>query len=385
MIKHFLFIKSIFIAMKKILISIFSLISFHSFGQSVTINPLALSRNGGNSNDFSIIKSSSDFPTIVGYRSGGSQTSPTNTILGMDLLLIGAGGHANGSFTGRRSQIRFQSTQDWDAFSQGTKMTFSTTANGSTATNERMVINHDGNVGIGLISPDKILDINGRMRIRHTPGFTAGVWMSNSTNGLTDADGAFFGLENDNKAGIWINNAWRFGVNNSGEISTSSMVGSGSRMVLASPTGVLFANNQPQVWSIIAGAFSSETSSSANFIKGSNIAYFTSGNTGAMFAPVNLPTGVTVTEVKVFYQDNSANSMTISLREQNLQNDNAGGTTLGSVGTFTSTNVTGIQSANLTLSGATTIDNANRAYYLEAASSNWSGLRIHSFKITYSY
>jgi hypothetical protein len=365
---------------KSLFLSLF--ISLKIFGQSVTISPQTIAKEDNSSDDLRL--TTYQYPsTIFGRTVNGTALSKTAVQSGDFLFRINGGGWDGSSYPDG-GRISFKATQNWGA-NNGGAITFETTPNTNFVPIERMVINHDGRVGIGLTSPDKILDINGRMRIRHTPGFTSGIWMSNSTNGLGDADGAFFGLENDNKAGIWINNAWRFGVNNSGEISTTSMVGSGSRMVLASPTGVLISNSQPQVWSIIAGAFSSETSSSANFIKGSNIAYFSAGNTGAMFAPVNLPTGVTISEVKVFYQDNSSNSMTISLREQNLQNDSGAGTTIGTIGTFTSTNVAGIQSANLTLPGASTIDNANRAYYLEAASSNWSGLRIHSFKITYSY
>lgn len=200
--------------MKKILfLSLF--ISFKMFGQSVTISPLSLTRNGGSSNDISIIKSIADYPTIIGYRTGGTTAVPTNTTNGMELLRIGAGGRS-GAVYPNSSIIRFFATQDWKTDSIGTKMTFSTTTNDTKLIRERMVIDHDGKVGIGLTSPNQILDINGRMRIRHTPGFTSGVWMSNSTNSLSDADGAFIGLENDNQAGIWINNAWRFGFNRNG-------------------------------------------------------------------------------------------------------------------------------------------------------------------------
>jgi hypothetical protein len=249
------------------------------------------------------------------------------------------------------------------------------------------LITGTGKVGIGVtpnLNVDERLDLNGRLRIRHETS-TSGVWFNNSANSKNYLDGAFHGMLSDTQTGIFIGGAWRFWVNNVGEISTTSMAGTGNRMVLATANGTLLSNSQPQVWSIAAGAFSSETSSSANFIQGANIAYFSSGSSATMFAPVNLPTGVTISEIKVFYQDNSSGSMSILFREQNLQNDSGGGTTLGTIGTFTSTNVTGIQSANLNLSGATTIDNANRAYYLEVISSNWSGLRIHSFKITYSY
>jgi hypothetical protein len=247
------------------------------------------------------------------------------------------------------------------------------------------LITGTGRVGIGLSNPNELLDVNGRMRIRHN-GSTAGLWLSNSTNGLGIADGAFLGLENDNKLGIYINNAWRFGVNNAGEISTSSMVGSGYRMVLASPNGVLLSNFQPQVWSISASAFTPTTNGAGTFYKSTNMANYSSGS-GFMVAPVNLPTGVVISEIKVFYSDNSSSDMTIRLTYQTLQNSNVGGVSNGTVGTITTSNVTGIQSANLTLTNAnTTIDNANRAYYIDVRSTNWDDdLGIYGIKITYSY
>lgn len=72
-----------------------------------------------------------------------------------------------------------------------------------------------GSVGIGHANPNELLDINGRMRIRHNVN-TSGIWMSNSTNSLNGADGAFYGMKNDTETGIYIGNAWRFWVNNAG-------------------------------------------------------------------------------------------------------------------------------------------------------------------------
>jgi hypothetical protein len=72
-----------------------------------------------------------------------------------------------------------------------------------------------GSVGIGLSNPNELLDVNGRMRIRHKIN-TAGLWMSNSTNSLNGADGAFYGMKTDTETGIFIGNAWRFWVNSAG-------------------------------------------------------------------------------------------------------------------------------------------------------------------------
>jgi hypothetical protein len=253
----------------------------------------------------------------------------------------------------------------------------------------QMTLNTNGYLGIGFgvsTLPDKILDVNGRMRIRHN-GSTAGLWMSNSTNGLSDADGAFFGMENDNKAGIWINNAWRFGVNNTGEISTTSMVGSGYRMVLASPNGVLLSNFQPQVWSISASAFTSTTTGSAQFVKSLTSVYFSSGSS-IMVAPVNLPTGVNITEIAVFYSNSDpTNTLNVRLEALVLANSNIGGVNTPTVATKSLGTVTGIQSATLTIvSGENLIDNTNRAYYLRVSSNAWSNnMAIYGIKITYSY
>ena len=72
-----------------------------------------------------------------------------------------------------------------------------------------------GSVGIGLSNPNEILDINGRMRIRHNTN-TSGLWMSNSTNSLNGADGAFYGMKTDTETGVFIGGTWRFWVNSAG-------------------------------------------------------------------------------------------------------------------------------------------------------------------------
>lgn len=84
-----------------------------------------------------------------------------------------------------------------------------------TSTSGYAIITGTGRVGIGISTPNNLLDINGRVRIRHTTN-SSGIWMSNSTNGLSDADGAFYGMKTDTEAGIYIGNLWRFWVNSAG-------------------------------------------------------------------------------------------------------------------------------------------------------------------------
>ena len=82
------------------------------------------------------------------------------------------------------------------------------------------LITGNGNVGIGLSTPNEILDVNGRMRIRHTKisnvDYTSGIWMSNSTNSLNYTDGAFHGMYTNTPTGIFIGGNWHFLVNSAG-------------------------------------------------------------------------------------------------------------------------------------------------------------------------
>lgn len=332
--------------MKKILFFIL-FVSLKTFGQSVTIVPSNVSNT-----EFLQIKKDG---IGLDHRSANG--------------LIGIGTFANSSAgyiqTHTNHPLRF------------------TTNNGET----QMSLQTNGRLGIGNIIPNEILDVGGRMRIRYN-GATSGLWLSNSTNSLSSADGAFFGLETDNKVGVFIANAWRFGVNSSGEISTTSMVGSGSRMVLASPNGVLSSNFQPQVWSISAAAFQPTTTGSAQFFKSLTSAYFTSGSSSIMFAPINLPTGVNITEIAVFYSNSDpTNTLRVELNALVLANSNIGAVNTPVIASGNLGTVTGIQSANLTIvSGQNVIDNANRAYYVKVTSNVWSNnMAINGIKITYSY
>lgn len=88
------------------------------------------------------------------------------------------------------------------------------------------LITGNGRVGIGVSTPSELLDVNGRARIRHNVN-TAGVWMSNSANSLSIADGAFYGLKSDTEAGIYIGNNWRWWIKNNGDQVVGNNLGVG--------------------------------------------------------------------------------------------------------------------------------------------------------------
>lgn len=76
---------------------------------------------------------------------------------------------------------------------------------------ERLSIADNGAVGIGTITPNQRLDVAGRMRLRHTPNNTAGIWLNKSDN----TDASFIGQVNDTTFGVWDapSSVWRFAFN----------------------------------------------------------------------------------------------------------------------------------------------------------------------------
>jgi hypothetical protein len=78
-----------------------------------------------------------------------------------------------------------------------------------------------GNVGIGnnALSPQFLLDIGGRARIRHN-AVSAGLYFDNSQN-VADA---FVGLKQDDQIGFYINGGWRFWVDGSAAYVNGAIV-----------------------------------------------------------------------------------------------------------------------------------------------------------------
>ncbi len=92
--------------------------------------------------------------------------------------------------------------------------------NSSASTPSMVFENGTGRIGIGTSSPVNVLDINGRARIRHN-GATAGLWFNPSTNDTGGSDGAFFGMETNTSAGIFIGGSWRMRLSSTGNLTIS--------------------------------------------------------------------------------------------------------------------------------------------------------------------
>lgn len=144
--------------MKKILQTILALSPIWGFSQSILLTPNKVESKQSAAID-NIILQSNNQPNLVGKRHNGTLAAPTNVDADNDLLSLQAAGYANNTFTGARGAIRFEASQNWTANNNGTRIKFLNTPNNGIALTERMVINHNGNIGIGVSVPDYKLEI----------------------------------------------------------------------------------------------------------------------------------------------------------------------------------------------------------------------------------
>jgi hypothetical protein len=99
---------------------------------------------------------------IRGQRFSGTIDALQPTVAGQSLLWLEGAGFTNGlGFTPFRAWLQLIASENWTDTANGTAIRLATTANGSLSTVERMRIDHNGRVGIGVESPQVPLDIAG--------------------------------------------------------------------------------------------------------------------------------------------------------------------------------------------------------------------------------
>ncbi|MCP9769771.1 hypothetical protein EGI22_17845 [Lacihabitans sp. LS3-19] len=170
--------------MKKIIYFLTMLfLSMGVFAQSFEITPNSSSLNSTTGNN-SLIRSNDINIGISGRRFRGTLAAPTTPLLNDYLFSLNGGGNYTSSNHSDQASIRFQATENWGFSNNGTKISFWNTPNGSFSLNERMVINHDGNVGVGISSPSSLFHLHEKQA-----STVANFQITNPDAGTTASDG----------------------------------------------------------------------------------------------------------------------------------------------------------------------------------------------------
>ena len=100
------------------------------------------------------------YSTLTLLRARGTESSPGIALFDDALGSVEFGGYDGVQFAARASIIA-NSTDNWSPTTRGTKIRFLTTQTGTANPQERVVINHNGNVGIGTLNPTAKLEVAG--------------------------------------------------------------------------------------------------------------------------------------------------------------------------------------------------------------------------------
>jgi hypothetical protein len=160
-----------------------------SFAQSVILTPDKMDQRGGVSDNIYLRNANSGVPNIIGVKHGGTFAAPTATASGNQLLGIFGAGYNGTSITNTRASVLMSADESWTSTANGTRITFSTTLNGTNSNLERMRIDNNGKVGIGATNPTAKLqithggsDTEPHFKVLTNDGFASRVQWATSTN-----------------------------------------------------------------------------------------------------------------------------------------------------------------------------------------------------------
>ena len=107
----------------------------------------------------------SNQPNLRMYKSRGSLASPSAVTSGDELGVIRAYGHTGSGWSNDNGlNIGFYAAGAWTGASNPSEIRFRTNGDGQTTGSDRLVINKDGNVGVGVAAPSEKLEVNGNVK-----------------------------------------------------------------------------------------------------------------------------------------------------------------------------------------------------------------------------
>jgi FtsZ-binding cell division protein ZapB len=112
-----------------------------------------------------------------GYRAMGPKSALSTVTSGKGLVSLIGYGYDGSNWSGNSSSpgITLESSEIWSGTAKGSRITFNTTANTTTAATERMRIDQNGNVGIGTgaVAPTALLEVNGTLTVAGASNFNS--------------------------------------------------------------------------------------------------------------------------------------------------------------------------------------------------------------------
>ncbi len=180
------------------------------------------------------------------------------------------------------------------------------------------------------------------------------------------------------KANLDVNNTIR-----SAELDFNEVNVTERRPIFADKDGILRVENSSNHYASYNFSSVFPQNSSDDYTKGSGYAWFnTTTAQKTFYLPVNLPDGVKITNVKMYFVDNSTSNLSFVMnRNHHLTN---AFTTVASAQSSTSN----VNLLSINDDANETVDNQYNSYYVNISSSgNWTGntLQFHSLLITYQY
>jgi Chaperone of endosialidase len=98
---------------------------------------------------------------LIGKKARGTEGAPSAVLNNDGLLTLSGTGYGATGFAGVSSGvISMRASENWTDTAQGSYMNFATTANGTTGNVNRMTINSNGNVGIGIFGAQANLEVS---------------------------------------------------------------------------------------------------------------------------------------------------------------------------------------------------------------------------------
>ena len=128
--------------------------------QSVTIEPSKTTNQSNTGGENINVVANSNSLGIYGRRFNGTFAAKTPVLNGNELFRVSSGGWWSASNESQNAAIKFIATENWNASGNGAKISFNTTPNTTYNQLERMVIDHNGNVGVGISTPASKFQVN---------------------------------------------------------------------------------------------------------------------------------------------------------------------------------------------------------------------------------